>query len=482
MKEVESKAISTDVYLSFVSSLFGNRGTLWTGVVVHVVWCLIVFNSTDDAFYLLMAAAFLAVCIYRVICFRAFDRTDKSKLEEADIRVIERRYIIGGALTASLLGICSGYALVVLQNTFAAFTCIAMTLGSMMSIVGRNYGSKYAVDAQTIGACFPIIAASLMSGERNLILMSLLLVPFGLTTRSMARGVREFLYENVTASREMAIIAGRFDTALTTMAHGLVMLDGDGRIQVINRRARSLLGLKRHRDLKDEAFVEALREDAQNVPANVLPQLSFLSDGSLGRALLRFQDERRLEFSATRRADGGVVLIFEDVTARVEAEEKVRHMAEFDGLTGLPNRSHFGNLAQAMLTRQAGKMAGLAVMDVDGFKHVNDMRGHIVGDKLLAAIAGRLGEMGNEDTLIGRLVGDEFVVMLGNGRSPEEIEMRLRHIHSTLQGYYGVEDIRLSVSLNSGCVILLRMISLWKTGRSRRISPSTMQSRRAMVH
>lgn len=212
MKEVESKAISTDVYLSFVSSLFGNRGTLWTGVVVHVVWCLIVFNSTDDAFYLLMAAAFLAVCIYRVICFRAFDRTDKSKLEEADIRVIERRYIIGGALTASLLGICSGYALVVLQNTFAAFTCIAMTLGSMMSIVGRNYGSKYAVDAQTIGACFPIIAASLMSGERNLILMSLLLVPFGLTTRSMARGVREFLYENVTASREMAIIAGRFDT------------------------------------------------------------------------------------------------------------------------------------------------------------------------------------------------------------------------------------------------------------------------------
>jgi diguanylate cyclase (GGDEF)-like protein len=454
MKEVESKTIPTDVYLSFVSSLFGNRGTLWTGVVVHVVWCLIVFNSTDDAFYLAMAAAFMAVCIYRVISFRAFDRADKSTLTEVDIRAIERRYIIGGALTAALLGICSGYALVVLQNTFAAFTCIAMTLGSMMSIVGRNYGSKSAVDAQTIGACFPIIAASLMSGERNLILMSLLLVPFGLTTRSMAKGVREFLYENVTASREMSIIAGRFDTALTTMAHGLVMLDGDGRIQVINRRARSLLGLKRQRDLKDEPFVEALRDDAQNVPAKALPQLSSLADGSLGRALLQFQDDRRLEFSATRRADSGVVLIFEDVTARVEAEEKVRHMAEFDGLTGLPNRSHFGNLAQDMLAGARDRMAGLAVLDVDGFKHVNDMRGHIVGDRLLAAIAGRLAEMGSADALIGRLVGDEFVVMLGNGETAEDIEKRVRHMHATLQGYYGVDDIRLSVSLNSGCVIL----------------------------
>ncbi len=60
-------------------------------------------------------------------------------------------------------------------------------------------------------------------------------MPFGLTTRSMANGVRDFLYKNVIASREMiSLIADRFDTALNNMTHGLFMLDAENRILVAN--------------------------------------------------------------------------------------------------------------------------------------------------------------------------------------------------------------------------------------------------------
>ncbi|WP_226951452.1 putative bifunctional diguanylate cyclase/phosphodiesterase [Rhizobium terrae] len=454
MKETEAKTLSTDVYLSFVTSLFGNRGTLVTGMVVHVAWCLLVYSSTGSVFYIFMAIGFFGVNAYRMIGFHRFDRMDKRSLTREQIAGLETQYVVGAAGTALLLGISSGYALLVLQDTFAAFTCIAMTLGSMMSIVGRNYGSRHAVDVQTIGSCAPIMIACVLTGDLHLALMSLLLVPFGLTTRSMAKGVRDFLYENVTASREMTIIAGRFDTALTTVAHGLVMLDAEGRIEVINRQAQDFLRLGATEEVKDRDFLSVLREGAANISGAILQQIARLMDGTLSRGLFRFDNDLYLEFSASRRSDGGVVLVFEDVSARVAAEEKILHMVQFDALTGLPNRGHFGELAAEKLSGRGEELAALAVFNVDGFKHVNDVRGHVVGDRLLSAIAAKLSSLKADNMLTGRLVGDEFVVLLFGGNCSLDLERQIRQIHSQVQGDYHVEGLQLTVSMNSGCVIL----------------------------
>ena len=454
MKEIEAKTLSTDVYLSFVASLFGNRGTLWTGVVVHVLWCTLVYFYSGAAFYLLFAAGFAAVFAYRIYWFYQFDKVDKPSLSHQEIASWEQQYVIGAFMAAFLLGVASGYALLVLENQFVGFTCIALTLGSMMSIVGRNYGSRIAVDLQVLGCSGPILIACLFTNDIYLALMSLLLIPFGLTTRSMANGVRDFLYENVISSRSMSIIASRFDIALKTISHGLVMLDGDGRIQVINRRARDLLGLTKTDDLKDRDFAGVLCEDAENAPETILRQLSRLSDGSLERALFKFKDDRHLEFSVSPRSDGGVVLIFEDVSARIAAEEKILHMVQFDALTSLPNRGYFAELAAEKLKGRGEALAALAVFNVDGFKHVNDMRGHVVGDRLLAAIAARLSGVQTDRLLRGRLVGDEFVVLLTGGEDSCDLERHIRMVHAEIQGDYHVEGLRLTISMNSGCVIL----------------------------
>ncbi|MGO8388976.1 hypothetical protein ACC853_38275, partial [Rhizobium johnstonii] len=71
----------------------------------------------------------------------------------------------------------------------------------------------------------------------------------------------------------------------------------------------------------------------------------------LSRTLIHFPEGLSLEFSASRRDDGGAVLIFEDVSSRVKAEQKIMHMVSFDALTGLPNREYLGQLVQDYLAK-----------------------------------------------------------------------------------------------------------------------------------
>jgi diguanylate cyclase (GGDEF)-like protein len=455
MKDVEARTVPTDVHLSFVTSLFGNRGTLFTGMVVHILSCAIIYANTHSVFFLLLIVVFAAVFSYRLYGFHQFDLVDRASLTRQEIEGWEKRYVYGAALTAFLLGLASAYAVAILQDMVAAFMCIAVTMASMVSIVGRNYGSARAVALQTVGCCAPIIVGCFASGDVPLMLMSLLLIPFGLTTQAMATGVREFLYENVVASKEMVKIADQLDIALNTTAHALVMLDADGRIQVINRPAFDLLDLDSRKDIKGLVFLTALRESRKSLSEETLKQIARLPDGPGGKALLRLDAARCLEFSVSRRTDGGVVMIFEDVSARVAAEDKILHLVRYDSLTGLPNRGYFAECALARLQdAMPGSLVGLLILDVDGFKHVNDMQGHLVGDGLLAAIAARLSGLAGDGVMVGRLVGDEFILLVTGGGDGDAMEQRMRSIHVQTQGKYLFDGRDLNVSLNGGCVLL----------------------------
>lgn len=134
----------------------------------------------------------------------------------------------------------------------------------------------------------------------------------------------------------------------------------------------------------------------------------------------------RLSISAIRNEVGQIthyVGVFDDITKQWDTDQLVRHMAFHDGLTGLPNRLLLTErLAQliAIASREARQIA-LMFLDLDGFKSVNDLFGHDVGDYVLKTIATRLlGELRNSDT-VARLGGDEFVVLLDNSDSRESI-------------------------------------------------------------
>jgi len=286
-----------------------------------------------------------------------------------------------------------------------------------------------------------------------------LVLPFAMTTRTMANGVRTFLYENVLAARELATIADRFDTALNNMPHGLFMLDADQRILVANRRACELLHLGSQERLKDCHLDVVLRYGVRNTFFNVeqskaiLRQLGELLRGERSRALVQVTDGLYLEFTAAPRENGGAVLIFEDVTARVRAEKKILHMVRYDTLTGLPNRTYFADLLQeALAERRKPGLVGFMVVDVDDFKHVNDMKGHVTGDRLLCAIAERLRRLAGDKVIVGRLMGDEFILFFPNETNRRDLEARMRRFHEQLRGSYDFDGVTVIVSFSAGCV------------------------------
>lgn len=109
-----------------------------------------------------------------------------------------------------------------------------------------------------------------------------------------------------------------------------------------------------------------------------------------------------------------VICISKEITERKRMEERLAHMAEYDALTDLPNRALFAERllqAIAMAKRDKTRLA-LMWLDLDNFKSVNDTFGHHVGDLLLRAAAKRMKEALRESDTVGRIGGDEFVVLL----------------------------------------------------------------------
>jgi diguanylate cyclase (GGDEF)-like protein len=459
MKDKGQNTLPADVYLSFVSSLYGNRQTLFVGMISHVITFSFVYAKTADPFFLAWSALVVLIWSLRAKGMRRFDRADKTALGTEGIRYWENWYNLGAVGTTLALGTACCYSLIVSRDSFAEIACISVTFGTMVSVVGRNYGSPRAVDYMVFSACFPIAVGFLALQDFYHAVLASLVLPFAMTTRLMANGVRTFLYKNVLAARDLATIADRFDTALNNMPHGLFMLDADHRILVANRRACELLHLGSQERLKDCHLDVVLRFGVRNTFFNaeqsktILRQLDELLRGERSRALVQVTDGLYLEFTAAPRDNGGAVLIFEDVTARVRAEKKILHMVRYDSLTGLPNRTYFADLVQdALAERKKPGTVGFMVLDVDDFKHVNDMKGHVTGDRLLCAITERLRRLAGDKVIAGHLMGDEFIVFFPNETNRRDLETRMRRFHEQLRGTYEFDGMTFLVSFSAGCV------------------------------
>jgi diguanylate cyclase (GGDEF)-like protein len=115
-------------------------------------------------------------------------------------------------------------------------------------------------------------------------------------------------------------------------------------------------------------------------------------------------------------------LLREQEAERAANEERIRHQAYHDALTGLPNRTSFAeHLDEAVRrARRTGWELAVMFLDVDRFKRVNDSLGHDAGDVLLRAAAARIGSCVRESDLVFRMGGDEFTVLLENVKGPEE--------------------------------------------------------------
>jgi len=144
--------------------------------------------------------------------------------------------------------------------------------------------------------------------------------------------------------------------------------------------------------------------------------------------------------------------IFSDISRLKEQERKLRIMAHYDALTGLPNRVLFADRLQqamALTRRQSGKLA-VVYIDLDEFKPVNDAFGHEAGDKLLLEIATRMRALLREEDTLARLGGDEFAAIVMNVQDDGALESLLVRLLTRVAEPVWVADHSVEVSASIG--------------------------------
>lgn len=217
---------------------------------------------------------------------------------------------------------------------------------------------------------------------------------------------------------------------LDAVPHPIFIKDEDSCFLVVNRLMCEIMS-RSFEELvgkSDYAFVPVEQADAFR--AN---DLRVLASGEPNEAEEDFTDgngELRTVVTRKKRlelADGTRVIVacLTDITAYRRAETLIRHNAEHDPLTGLANRSLFVDTLRAAIARAAkgGPAPALLLIDLDGFKNVNDTLGHIAGDDLLIQTARILIEVAGADDVVARLGGDEFAIIHATTDSQQTAEM-----------------------------------------------------------
>jgi diguanylate cyclase (GGDEF)-like protein/PAS domain S-box-containing protein len=159
-----------------------------------------------------------------------------------------------------------------------------------------------------------------------------------------------------------------------------------------------------------------------------------------------------------RAPDEGSIWVVLDISARKEREQRIQHLADHDALTGLLNRRLLEDRLQQslVLARRNDALVSVMLIDLDGFKAVNDQFGHLMGDYVLRTVAKRLRECVRESDTIARLGGDEFVVLLTGQRLPEDASLVAEKILSALTDPVAAGGRRFEIGASIGISIYPR--------------------------
>ena len=166
-------------------------------------------------------------------------------------------------------------------------------------------------------------------------------------------------------------------------------------------------------------------------------------------------NRRWMRLTASVECEEGIpVRIFgmkQDITEQKILLDRTRYLAEFDTMTGLANRSQFQSRLSDLCKHQAGQdsAGALLLVDLDGFKRVNDSLGHAVGDEFLKEAAHRLREVCARAEIVARIGGDEFAVFLGSHFDRDAIVTLARQIVEALSRpiHYGGQSLKLGASI-----------------------------------
>jgi diguanylate cyclase (GGDEF)-like protein len=450
-----------DIYLPLVDSLYQDARTLLIGSLFVACSIFITYWKTSEILLFWCAAAFVVLAGGRGIMMRAYHRARATVTSVRAGKRWESFYVAGASASYALLGIWCFISFTLTSDPYAALVSYSTTVAYGTGIFGRNFANPRFVVVQILCASVPMVAALVWSGNIFDWLFAGIFFPFFLGIKFMAERLRSVLLDAVSTSRDMSLLAKRFDTALNNMPHGLCMFDTDRRIVVSNHKLNQLLGLPGDLELKGVSLrgladngVTAGLIGASNARSMVDGLDVLFAGGDDSAFVVDMNHGRTLEFTAQPMENGGMVAVVEDITERKAAEAKINRLARFDPLTGLPNRNVLRDrMEHALQAWRPDNMCAIHFVDLDQFKQVNDTLGHTRGDMLLQAVAERLRVAVRDADVICRFGGDEFVILQAPLASLDRGEALATSILETIAGTYDLDGHKVAVTASIGIAV-----------------------------
>jgi diguanylate cyclase (GGDEF)-like protein/PAS domain S-box-containing protein len=250
----------------------------------------------------------------------------------------------------------------------------------------------------------------------------------------------------------------RMRSVLDNVSDGLVTLDPAGEIDSINPAVSRLFGY-------DEKELVGQKVDALIATTHRGSFMNYverrLTQDLPASGALETMGKRKnaslfpLEFLVNSMQVGArrlFIATVRDISERKAHTDALEYQALHDGLTGLPNRTLFGDrLRQALLgARRNQTMFGVLLLDLDRFKDINDALGHDRGDALLQEVASRLKGVLRATDTIARLGGDEFAVVSTDAKHPDNVVAAARKILASLEGTFTIGDHTVETSASIG--------------------------------
>lgn len=280
----------------------------------------------------------------------------------------------------------------------------------------------------------------------------LVAVSFAVTSLSLVWALARYRLLDISPVAHDAVIEG--------MSDGTVVLDLRNRIVDVNPSASHILGV---------SASKAMGRDFRSVMSAKAAPLA----GNRGTALLKRYEERgqaneeitlgegenlrHYDMALSALYDGrgkrtGHLMVLHEITERKLAVEKLDRQANYDALTGLPNRASFHErLSQEIArSRRNRTLLSLLFLDLDRFKIINDTLGHDVGDLLLRETANRISLAVREYDVVSRLAGDEFTVILPDIRDPSDATMVAERIVKALSEPFLLAGNELRITTSIG--------------------------------
>ncbi len=210
------------------------------------------------------------------------------------------------------------------------------------------------------------------------------------------------------------------DSILSSMSDSIIVTNQAGKIKRINKATTHLLGYAEDElaDTSIDFVIDGKKSGSiVDIPPTGLPREAFF-ESKFGESIPVSYTCSVLEGKEAESGDR--IYAAQNITERRRSEQRIRYLARIDALTKIPNRMQFQHLLQRAIARarRGGRTLCLFYIDIDHFKEINDTFGHLAGDTTLETVAKRLSAGLPKKSIIGRLAGDEFAVIVDSA-SPD---------------------------------------------------------------